>query len=625
MLNYSFPSWPARSAVLKTLLLIGAVFLIYGPSLHGTWIGDDFWYLPDNPLIHDQNRLWKAWFAPGSWVEFYPIEESVQWIQWQLWHSDTLGYHLTNVVLHIVSVLLVWRLLGKFGLRFAWLGALLFAVHPETVDSVSEIVELKNTLSLPPYLVAMCLYIDFDENKSRRCYLWALTSFLIAMLCKITAAPFPLLILLYAWWKRGRIGWSDVKVSVPFFVISLALGMTTIWAGEIYSHQFQHGASAPDAGPLGGFFFRLALAGQIVAFYFSRSFLPINPMPIYPKWAVDPSHWMQFTPWLILGLTVLWLWSKRRTWGRHALFGLGFFVFSLSPFLGFHAISYMEATWILDHMLYIPIIGLVGLVAAGWEGMNAQLAAPARRWSAGILAVIVALLIFQSNHYASQFMSEESLARYNLQFNSENAGLHNDLGAGLAVRGAYPEAIEQFRIALRIDPHFTKAQSNLGNALLDMEQYPEAIAAYKQALVDDPDKGGVREKLADTFLQTHRIPEAIDQYQQVILRHEDTALTHINLGTALFMKGNTGEGIQQFKQAIALDPNSALAQYNLAKALCLTGHETDGVEAYRRAIKLQPDFAQAHNNLGIVLFREGKVLEAREEFQRALKARAAFP
>ncbi len=621
MKNHS-PFWLSRDVLLKALLLIGSVFLIYGSSLHGTLIGDDFWYLSSNPLMHDPDRLWKAWFAPGSWVEFYPIEESVQWVQWQLWHNDTLGYHLTNVILHIISAFLVWRLLSKFGLRLAWLGGLLFAIHPECVDSVGEIVELKNTLSLPPYLLAMCLYIDYEETKSGRCYLWALAFFLVAMLCKITAAPFPVLILLYAWWKRGGIGWSDVKAGLPFFLISLALGMTTIWAGEIYTHAISH--AAPDVSPLGGFLFRLALSGQIIAFYFSRCFLPFNPMPIYPKWTVDPSHWVQFMPWPVFGLAVLWLWSKRQSWGRNALFGLGYFLISLSPFLGFKAISYMHATWTLDHMLYIPIIGLIGLVVAGLDGIEARLPAAIRPWGVGILAVIVALMLYQSHSYAGQFRSEEALARYNLQFNPDDAGLHNNLGAELAVRGAYSEATEQFRIALQIDPHLSKAEGNLGNAFLDSGRVPEAIAAFQQDLADEPDDGAVRVKLGDTLLQAGRIPEAIDQYQQAILQHEDTALMHVNLGTAFCIEGKAGEGIQQFNQAIALDPNSALAQYNMAKMLCLTGHGADGIERYRQAVKLKPDYAEAHNNLGIALYRQGNTLEAREEFQRALAANPNF-
>jgi tetratricopeptide (TPR) repeat protein len=615
-------SWLTLDVALKGLLLVGAVFLIYASSLHGTWIGDDSWYIAYNPLMHDPDRLWKAWFAPGSWVEFYPIEETVQWVQWQLWHDDTLGYHLTNVLLHLTSSFLVWYLLSKFGLRLAWLGALLFAIHPEVVDSVGEIVELKNTLSLPPYLLAMCLYIDYENTKSGRCYLWSLASFLVAMLCKITAAPFPLVILLYVWWKRGRIGWSDVKSSLPFFAVSLALGMTTVWSGEIYAaqlHQTSHGIS-----PLGGFFFRLALAGQIISFYFSRCFLPINPVPIYPKWTVDPSHLLQFTPWPVFGLAVGWLWTKRRTWGRHALFGLGFFLAGLTPFLGFNTISYMQATWTLDHMLYIPIIGLIGLVVAGLAGIDAQTPTAIRPWSRGGLAVIFALLIFQSYSYAGQFLGEETLAAYNLRFNPGDGGLHNNYGAALAKRQDFTDAFDQFRVALQIDPHFANAEANLGNVYNDTGQIPEAMAAYQRALVDEPNFGPVHLKLADLDVKIGRYPEAIDHYQQVIRLDHDTPLVQLKLGMALCVVGKVDEGIRHFRQVIALQPNSPIAEYSLANALCQTGHFAEGIEHYRRVIDLQPDYADAHNNLGSALFQQGNAPEAQAEFERALALNPNF-
>jgi len=94
-------------ALLQVLLIAALVLWIFWPALHGQWIGDDTWYIVDNPLMNDPARLWKAWFQLGSWVEYYPIEETVQWLQWQLWHNETFGYHLTNVVLHLASALLV--------------------------------------------------------------------------------------------------------------------------------------------------------------------------------------------------------------------------------------------------------------------------------------------------------------------------------------------------------------------------------------------------------------------------------------------------------------------------------------------------------------------------------------
>ena len=608
--------------ILRVALIVGMVIWIYWPSLHGGWIGDDTWYITTNPLLRDPWRLWKAWFEPGSWVEFYPIEESVQWFQWLLWHYDTFGYHVTNVVLHIVSSLLIWHLLSKFGLRLAWLGALLFAVHPEVVDSVSEIVELKNALSLPPFILAMCLYMDYEETHSRRCYLWSLTFFLVAMLCKITMAPFPFVILLYAWWKRGRITWNDVKATLPFFVISLALGMTTIWAGHAYSHPVENWD--PGDNQLGGPLFRLVLSGQTIAFYFSRFFLPVHPMPIYPKWPVDPSRWASFLPLVILGLVLWYLWTKRQTWGRHALLGLGFFLIGLLPFVGFHSISYMYATWILDHMLYIPMIGLIGLVVAACGSIDAMMPVSLRPWTVGVLSLVVAIMAYQSHFYSSQFLNEETCARYNLRF-ADNEELHNNLGVALLHRGALAEALQEFQRALRCDPHGAKVHFNIGVVLMKVGRVNESIDAFYQSVADAPDEGGAHAALADDLFDAGRIPEAVAQYREAIRLNFEVSRIAGRLGEGLFLEGKKSEALQIFQYAVELDSHLPLAQYNLAKALCKMGQVEAGIQRYRQAIQLNPYYAEAHNNLGIELFRQGHTDQALEEFHRAVAANPNYP
>ena len=68
------------------------------------------------------------------------------------------------------------------------------------------------------------------------------------MLCKLSVVLFPLVILLYAWWRRGRIGWNDLKTSLPFFGVSLLLGLITIGTG-IWDQRFNHSDSG--AMPVG--------------------------------------------------------------------------------------------------------------------------------------------------------------------------------------------------------------------------------------------------------------------------------------------------------------------------------------------------------------------------------------
>src|SRR5258708_2997737 len=97
------PNW--KLVLLRAVLIAAAGFWVFSPSLHGDWLMDDDFYLPQNALVGDPLRLWKIWFAPGSLLDYYPIEASIQAAQWHWWHLNTLGYHLTNVVLHIIGAM----------------------------------------------------------------------------------------------------------------------------------------------------------------------------------------------------------------------------------------------------------------------------------------------------------------------------------------------------------------------------------------------------------------------------------------------------------------------------------------------------------------------------------------
>jgi len=546
--------------LLQALLIIGAVFWIFSPVLHGDWLWDDDFYVTANPLLNDPARLWKAWFEPGSFIEYYPIEQSVQWAQWQMWHTDTFGYHLTNVILHVCSSLLIWYLFNKLDLKWAWLGGLLFAIHPVQVESVAWISELKNTLSLPPFLLAMCAFIDYEENKKRRDYLLALGFFLIAMLCKPTMVMFPVVLLLYLWWKQDRIKWSDLKVSTPFFTISLVLGITAILIGNWYTQS--QGDLSSDSVPLGGVFSRLACAGSTLSFYFSKFFLPIELLPIYPQWTVNPPSLLQFLPWLILGGVIYWLWTKRHDWGRHALMGLGFFFISLMPFLGFNAISYMWFTWVMDHFLYIPTIGLIGLVVAGLSQINNSLSSSLRLCSIGIIVIAMLLLALKSHSYAEKFINEETLWTYTFQLNPQ-ALPANDLGAALLQKGQVTEAIEQFEYALRIKPNYAEAHNNLGNALIGMGRLSEAMDHYNQALQIKPNYAEARNNLGCVFFKTGQFFGAIEQYRRALQINPDYVDAHDNLGTSFLQTGDASEATEQFKAALRINPNDTEAQNNL--------------------------------------------------------------
>jgi tetratricopeptide (TPR) repeat protein len=542
-------------------------------------------------MVHDPSGLWKIWLLRSDIPDVnFPLKVSVIWLQWQLWGADTLGYHLTNVFLHILSALLVWRLFSKFGLRLAWLGGLILAIHPVQVESVAWISELKNTLSLPPLLLAMCAWIDFEDHGKKRDYFLAFGLFLAAMLCKPTMVMFPLVILLYAWWKRGRIGWNDVKAGAPFFVVSLGLGLVTVW----FLH---HIAMGGEVVAMGGFFSRLACAGLSLSFYFSKCFLPVGLLPVYPRWVVDPPTLTQFFPWPILLAVIYWLWTKRKSWGRHALLGLGFFLINLAPFLGFNEGAYMDFTWVMDHILYLPMIGLTGLVVAALGQVKEQLSAPLRLCGAGLVTVVLALLAFDSRSYAKLFINSETLWTYELRHNPETYIAHDGMGLDLLQKGRLPEAMAQFDQALRINPDDAGFCFYLATRLLQSGRVPEAIELYQKTLQIKPDDANAHTDLGYALLQTGRPSEAMEQFEQVLQIKPDDFLAHTNLGDIFFQTGRFPEAIEQFEQAMRIKPDNADAHYNLGNALVQTGRISEAIEQYQQALQLKPDFVAARHNL----------------------------
>lgn len=601
---------------LQAILIMVVTVWIYWPALHGGFLSDDGLYFKGNLLLQQPDRLWKAWFEPGSFIEYYPITQSLQWIQWQLWGEHTLGYHLTNVVLHIISALLVWKLLARFNLRWAWLGGLLFAIHPMAVEAIAWMAEFKSALSLPPFLLAMISWVDYENHKRSRDYYLALGWFLVAMLCKITMTPFPIVILVYAWWKRGRLGWRDIKTSIPFFIISLVLGRLTMLCGDWFALTNPRIA---DPILLGDIVSRIACIGTTLAFYLAHCFLPVGMSPVYPLWTVDPPSALTFIPWLIFGGIFYWSWQERRTWGRHVIFALLFFFLFLAPFAGIIPVSFMAYTWVMDHFVYIAWISWIGLVVAACEWANRRMSAPAQRGFLVAIAAVLVLLAWGSHVYAGAFAGEKALWSYAVQQNPGSASSHNNLGGAFFDEGNLPEAIKEYGQAIKIQPDYAAAHADLGNALLDTGHIPEAMESFNQALKINPNFAEAHYNLGLCLLRLGQAQGAVDQFMQAIRFNPSYVDAYLNLGNVLQEAGQNNEAITQYEQALRLSPNFAAAHNGLGNALLNQNQLDEAIVQFQQALRLNPEYPEALNGLGNALQNQGHLDEAIAQYERALQ------
>jgi len=536
-------SWAARLApaswkfFIQALVIVVAGFCVYWHALQGGWLLDDDVLITDNYTLRGLHGLLQIWSGVNT-TDYWPLSSTLLWVGWQFLGNDPLGYHLCSLALHLCSGFLIWHLFSRLGLRWGWLGGLIFVIHPLAVESVAWISEIKNTLSLPLFLLACDAWLDAGEKKVS--YLRPFFYYVAAMLAKTSTVMLPAVILLYSWWKGG-VTRQDLKRITPYFVVAIALSLVTI--------HYQNLKNPIDTG----FITRLTAASAAVFFYLGKFFLPIDLSLIYPGSVLGRSI-LQTLSLPILASILVGLWTKRRTWGRHVLLGFGFFLLNLVPVLGVVKMNWLVFSPVADHFVYLPMIGLIGLVVAGLEQLHKRFSFRSHFFGPvpTSAAVAMGLALWQSHDYARLFNSNEMLLTYTLKHNPEAWLAHTNLGISLAQTGHVAEAIEQFEHALKINPHDDKTHYNLGTVLYQAGHVSEAIEQYEEALKINGRDAKYHNNLGIALAQTGHSSEAIAQFEQALKINPRDDNTHYNLGTVLQRIGRFPEAAEQFDQALKL-------------------------------------------------------------------------
>ncbi len=582
------PWWKRTETGVALLALL--VLAVYWPVADGGLIWDDSVMLTAHPIVQSPDGWWKVWVSPptNKTPDYFPLTSLLFWVQYHVWGTKTGCYHAVNVVLHFVNCLLLWRLLARLRIPVSWLVAALFAVHPVNVPSVAWVAELKNTLSLPFYLGAILAYLRFEDEGGRRRYAGALALFTLGCLAKSSMVVLPPALLLLAWWRRGRITKQDVLRSLPFFALALASGIVTM----CYQYRPDGGLPVSWGWQLAN---GLAVMGRAVWFYLGHDLWPVNSCAVYPLWGLDLESAATYLPTLALAaLFALLLWKRNTAWGRPLLFGLGYFVITMLPLLGFLPTMYMQFSFVADHWQYLSLPGVIALpVAAGVAAARWTAALPARggkRRKAAALpsrplfpgmavlaAVALAVLASLSCRYAWVYSDAMRLWRDTMERNPEAYVAYNNYANDALARSqcSLGEAASFFREAVRRNPGYSEGWKNLAQAYSFMGRTDQAIDACRHVRLAGPRGVRVRTNLATDVLVLY--------------------------GALVKEKGDVATARDCLRQALQLDPGCAAAQFNLALLEMQAGNPAAAAAGYRILLEQTPGNRKACNNLAWIL------------------------
>ena len=602
-------NWRREAA--GALIIFVAAFAVCWPALRGQFLWDDLLVVQRNPLMTGELGLRTIWFRTD-----FPLSNVVFWLEWLAWGDHTVGYHVVNVLLHATSAVLLWRVLRRLRVPGCWLAGVLFAVHPLCIASVAWISELKNTLALPFYLLSILWYLESDAEprpahlapRASHWYWLSLGAFVLALLSKTSTVMLPVVLLGCAWWKRRRLDWLRTG---PYFGLALAFGIMSI--------GFQkHGAMAGVAVQSENFWGRLAGAGMALWFYLGKALLPLHLNMIYPRWKVDAAAPGSYLPLLLWCGVLAACWVFQRSWGRHVLFGLGYFTVTLFPVLGFFNMYFLALSRVSDHFVYLPLTALVALAAAG---LGCVLKGRALWLGGGGLVIGLAVLAALR---APVFLDEEALWRDTLAKNPAAWCAHANLGWILASQQKYDEAREHLVASLAVKPDNAQAHCNLGRMLSLQGKFTEADDQFQAAVSLKPKDAEIRRSYASALAGQGRRDDAIKQLRELRRLKTDTE-TRAQLASLLFETGKHREAVAEYRLLLVAKPDQPEALNNLAWLLATSPDAAvrDGAEAVRLAEQgcRLTDYKQAQmlGTLAAAYAEAGRFTEAVTTAQKAIE------
>jgi tetratricopeptide (TPR) repeat protein len=600
----------------KTHFLLACIvfitFLCYSTSLHNQFTNwDDNRFIVNNAYIHDLSPGGlKMLLLQDVTRDYYnPVTMLSYALNYHFSKLSPEAYYATNIVLHILNTILIYFLAlmllkameqagyGKNEHK-DWLAAccaLIFAIHPMHVESVSWAAERKDVLYGLFYLGGLITYVKYTRQRELKWLGLTVAMYVLSLLSKPMAVVFPLSLLSLDILLRrdeSQTKTAILKEKLVFVFISIISGLWTI--------HLQQAAGAIASSQEYNFLQRILFASYGFTMYSLKAFIPFGLCSYYPYPPIINSHIafpfiFYISPLIAITILVVPLlisYRRNKTAFRIILAGLSFYVFNLMFVL--QLIS-SGPNIMAERYSYIPYFGLFFALIYFIPKLLKEL--PSFKIyvqsGIGVYTLLLSIVCYNRtqvwhdsetlwkdviNKYPGQTETPyNSLGAYYyengdmdnaytyfneaINLHSNDPNVYRNMAALCFVRKEYKQSFEYFNRTIELDSNNIDTYINLAISYSALGDYNNAFRAFNQASKIDPNSERLIESRAYTYLNQGQFDNAISDYTHAIQLDPNQESCFMYRGQAEYNKGVLSPAIDDFKKAYSLSPSNDTALF----------------------------------------------------------------
>jgi tetratricopeptide (TPR) repeat protein len=541
-------SSPKKQIIIYIFLALVTLAVYWQVNQYDFVIVDDPMYIIENHHIQSgftwEGITWAfgirnaAFWHPLTWMTFM--------LDYQLYGLNASGYHVTNIILHMLTTLLLFWLFHRMT-KALWPSAFVaafFALHPLHVESVAWVTERKDVLCAFFWMLTLCLYVYYTEKPHIKRYLFVLFSFVCALLSKSMAITLPAVMILLDYWPlsrfrrkiesgNGNLFLWQLKEKLLFFLLSVVFSVITFNAQKGLSIDYPT------------FTMNSRIANALVSFvvYLEKLLWPHDMTFFYP-------FINQYPVWQIVTAVIIMVFISiiiivMAVKSPPLFVGWIWYMVTIAPVIGIIQVSSQAMA---DRYIYLPSIGISIMLAWGApllfhnDKLRKKILFPA---AIALLAALTLITWKQCGNWKNSF----ELLNHALQIRNDVYIVHDCLGLALSSEGKNKEAIDHFNQALRLKPDYAYAYGNRGSVYVKSGQYQEALHDLNDAIRLKPDHVPAYYNRAMAYSQTGRYDLAIKDYSESIRLKPDYADAYNNRGAIYLNLGDHEQGCRDAQMA----------------------------------------------------------------------------